>query len=369
MAKGQFLVASLILLISISLVGLLGVGSISADPQGNGPSRVISVLGITQVQGQDVFVDILVQVQPGQNANDVARDALQSQGARPFDSANLGSEGFTLIGSVWNSFPVLQNYNPDNEPSSLNGNGLTALTSSQATWTGVTTSLFAITFDELTTSCPSLISKCPGPRFFDGENDVGWLKLRRNVLGVASFTGQEADMALSTSFNWNDGCTVVANSRDVETVFLHELGHVVGLRHSNDGGSVMLPNYHGPDCDLGTDDEQGATFLYDTAITGSVSGTVTDGTDPIVGATVVLEGTSFSATTVAGGTYTISSVPDPVIYTVTASAGDASSTLDRLPVNGSIMNIDFTLDIGDGGNGGGNGGGKCPPQSKSKKCP
>lgn len=366
MAKGQFLVASLILLISISLVGLLGVGSISADPQGNGASRIISVLGIAQVQGQPVFVDILVQVQPGQNANEVAREALQSQGARPFDSANLGSEGFTLIGSVWDSFPVIQNYNPGS-PSTQDEplDALSALTSSHATWNAVSTSEFDINFGALTTNCPSLITKCPGPRFFDDSNDVGWLKLRRGILGVASFTGQEADMALSTSFNWSVGC--IPNTIDVETVFLHELGHVVGLRHSDDTGSVMLKNYHGADCDLGTDDEEGATFLYDNNIQGSVSGTVKDTSNaPISGATVVLEGTLLNDITIADGSYTISLVPDPVTYDVTASKDDVSFTVFRETV-GSVGNtVNFILDIGDGGNGGG---GKCPPQSKSKKCP
>ena len=362
MAKGQFLVASLILLISISLVGLLGVGSISADQQGNGASRIISVLGISQVQGQSVFVDILVEVQPGQNANEVAREALQSQGARPFESANLGSEGFTLIGSVWNSFPVVQNYNPQNEPNVL---AQTALTNSHTTWDGVSTSLFDIDFGVLTTNCPSLITKCPGPRFFDDSNDVAWLKLRRNVLGVASFTGQEADMALSTSFNWNVGCADVANSIDIETVFLHENGHVVGLRHSDDAGSVLQPNYHGADCDLGADDIEGATFLYDNNILGSVSGTVIDtNNDPVAGATVVLEGTSLSDETDVNGDYTISNVPDPVTYDVTASIDDVSSTALREFVSGGVT-VDFILDIGDGGNGGG---GNCPPQSKSPKC-
>ena len=172
-------------------------------------------------------------------------------------------------------------------------------------------------------------------------------------------------MALSTRFNWNVDCsTNVTNTSDIETVFLHENGHVVGLGHSTDTGSVMLKNYHGFDCDLGDDDREGATFLYDNAITGSVSGTVTDGTNPIVGATVVLEDTSLSATTGNDGTYTISTVPDPVTYDVTASKDDVSFTVFREFVSGGIT-VDFILDIGDGGNGGGN----CPPQSKSPKCP
>ena len=365
MAKRQFLVASLILLISISLVGLLGVENISADQQGNGASRIISVLGIGQVQGQAVIVDILVKVQPGQNANEVARDALQSQGARPFESANLGSKGFTVIGSEWNSFPVVQKYNSMNEPNNL---AQTALTNTHTTWDGVSTSLFDINFGGTTTNCPSLIRECPGPQFFDDSNDVGWLKMRRNILGVAVFSnsGQEADMALSTRVNWNVGCVDVANSIDIETVFLHENGHVVGLGHSDDAGSVLQPSYQGAACGLGDDDKEGATFLYDNNILGSVSGTVKDTDDmPVSGATVVLEDTSLSTMTAADGTYTILDVPDPVTYDVTASMGDASDTVLRVYVSVGVTGVDFTLDIGDGGNGGGN----CPPKSRSPNCP
>lgn len=359
--------ASLILLISISLVGLLGVESISADQQGNGASRIISVLGIGQVQGQAVIIDILVKVQPGQNANEVARDALQSQGARPFESANLGSKGFTLIGSEWNFFPVVQNYNPLNEPNSLSQ---MALTNTHDTWNGVSTSDFEINNlgpnSGTTNRCPSLIRECQGPQFFDTFNDVAWLKLRPNILGVAVFSGQEADMVLSTRVNWNFGCVDEANSIDIETVFLHENGHVVGLGHSDDEDSVLQSSYQGAACGLGDDDEEGVTFLYDNNILGSVSGTVLDAdVAPVSGATVVLEDTSLSAMTAADGTYTISSVPDPVTYTVTASIDDASDTVLRVFVSGSVTGVDFTLDISDGGNGGGN----CPPKSRSPNCP
>ena len=52
---------------------------------------------------------------------------------------------------------------------------------------------------------------------------------------------------------------------------------------------------------------------------GSVTGTVTNAGTPVSGATVTLVGTSFTATTAANGTYTISNVP-PAAYTVQATA-------------------------------------------------
>jgi len=356
------------LLLIVFLSSILMVASISifvsaVQAESDGGSRVISVLGIAKVQGEDVIVDILVEVQHGQNAKEVARAALQAQNARPFESASLGSAGFTVTGLVWDNLPVVQNYNPgsDNtkdEPASLGGNGQQALTSTHATWDGVATSFFDINFGEITTRCPSLVDECKGLQFFDGNNDVAWLRLKGNILGVAwSGTSiDEVDMALSTRFNWNDGCVDVTNSFDAQTVFLHENGHTIGLGHSDDTGSVMQKFYHGADCDLGTDDEEGITYLYDSIITGSVSGTVIDGTTPIEGATVVLEDTSLSATTATDGTYTISGVPDPVTYDVTASAeGFESQTISRLTVDGAVAGVNLSL-TSTGGGGDGDGG-------------
>ncbi len=348
-------------------VALIALGIISSEstvnaavPSGSpGEPQVVSALGVARIQGQDVLVDVLVAVPPGADAHTAAAAALADQGARPFQSAGLGSKGFTLTGLKWDNLPVSQNYNASNEPSSLNGAGQTALTNTHSTWDGVATSSFDIDFGALTDRCPSLVKECQGPQLFDGFNDVAWLRMGGRTLGVTWYgtTTDEADMALNTRYNWDDDGSDI----DVETVFLHENGHVVGLGHSNDAGSVLLPSYHGVDRDLGTDDEEGATFLYDSAITGNVSGTITDGTNPVAGATVVLEGTSLQATTAADGAYTISGVPDPVTYTVTASAdGLDSATISRLTVDGATA-ADFTLTpAGDGDDGGG------PPPCRGK---
>ncbi len=355
------------LLLIVFIISILMIASIpifvSAAPVGNdGVSRVISVLGIAKVQGQDVIVDILVEVQPGANAKEVAHAALAAQGARPFESASLGSDGFTRLGAFepWDVLPVDQYYNPGSsdtkpEPTRLNGNGQTALTDTHTTWDGVTTSEFDINFSGITTRCPSLVDECPEAQSFDGNNDVAWLRLPNNVLGVTWFgtDDDEADMALNVRFKWNDGCVDVRRSFDAQSVFLHENGHVVGLGHSDIKEAVMYPSYQGARCILDDDDKEGTTYLYDSIITGSVSGTITDGSNPIVGAKVELEDTSLSATTEAGGIYTISNVPDPVTYTVTASAvGFETATIPRLPVDGAeTLNFDLTP-TGGGGSGG-----------------
>lgn len=58
---------------------------------------------------------------------------------------------------------------------------------------------------------------------------------------------------------------------DLVTVALHELGHSLGLRHSNVAGAIMNPFYSGSQRFLGTDDLLGIAQLYpkDRSISGT----------------------------------------------------------------------------------------------------
>jgi hypothetical protein len=347
-------------LVGLVLVGLLGITAISAGGPPEGKPQVISVLGIAKVNGQDAIVDVIVVVPAGQNANEAARRALEGQGARPFDSAALGSEGFTLTGFVWPSTEV-QNYNDGSgdtsaEPEPSGIEGLAAVSSSLATWNGVTTSFFETNFGTLTDRCPSLVRGCKGPQVFDTHNDVAWLQLQPGVLGVAwfassSLTGLEIDIALSTRFDWNDGCRDVLDANgnlvsfDAQTVFAHENGHFVGLSHTDDKDALMYPFIGGAHCSLGTDDEEGATYLYPTQ-KAIVNGTVTDVLGNVIsGATVVLEDTPFSTETAGDGNYEFSEnlvgvIPYPVTYDITASHPDGSLTI-RVRVVQDPETVDF----------------------------
>ena len=163
-----------ILLAGLAVMALMG--ALAATPVFGGGGTpigptIVSALGVAQVDGQDVIVDVIVQVPAGANANDIAREALAQQGARPLTRAELGSNGFTLIGDAWD-VPVVQNYNPGssntkNEPSSLGGRGKTALTNTHATW-DVATSLFEIDIGADTDA--------------DWRGDAAWLFLRRQFM-------------------------------------------------------------------------------------------------------------------------------------------------------------------------------------------
>lgn len=349
--------------------GLLLAGALTVPGSAGGEgSRVVSALGVARAGGQEVVVDVLVVVPPGANERAAIRDALAGQGARPFEEAHLGSTGFTLTGLVWDALPVVQNYNPADEPLE---SAQTALTNTHGTWDGVATSLFDIDFGGITDRCPSLVRECPGPQTFDGFNDVGWVKLDRFTLGVTWFgtSTDEADIALNTRFTWNGGCTDVANSFDMETVYLHENGHVVGLGHSDVPQAVMYTPYQEARCDLHTDDAEGATYLYPTQ-RATVSGTVTDSSGGISGATVTLADTGLSTTTDGSGNYEVTGVPYPVTYDITASHPDYDNETVRLTVDTDPEDVDFTLTASGGGGGGDDDGGPpwCTPESTHPAC-
>ena len=301
-----------------------------------------------------MIVEVFVVVPPGANANTVARAALQAQGARPFNSASLGSEGFTATGLVWDILPVIQNYNPgsrstENEPV----DGLAALNATHATWDAVKTSFFDIDFGEITNRCPSLVRECRGRQTFDGNSDVAWLRLGEGILGVTWFSTSidETDMALSTRFNWaNDG----VSGFDVETVFLHENGHVTGLGHSDIQEAVMYAYYHGLDRDLYQDDIDGITFLYPKSATlsplnitttslpnGTVNAIystnlkVTDGTPPYTWA--ITAGALPAGLSLAQDTGEISGTPTTQeTGSFTVQVTDASGTQDNQPLSITI---------------------------------
>jgi hypothetical protein len=136
-------------------------------------------------------------------------------------------------------------------------------------WNNVGTSIFKFEFDDYTNKCPSLVRECKGPQKFNGVNEIAWLDIREpSVLGVTWYgtSTDEFDMALDNAdFNWYDGIypeNIPDNAIDLQTVWSHELGHALGLGHSDVEGSVMEPYYAGPRRDLDEDDIDGITSLY-----------------------------------------------------------------------------------------------------------
>jgi len=179
-----------------------------------------------------------------------------------------------------------------------------------AQWQAVPTSSIAYQFGGLTAALPGQD---------DGLSTLGFRNRADmdRVLASTSFlvdvvTGSlvESDIVFNSSFDWSTAPAGQLGRFDVESIALHEIGHLSGLGHSalgetelREGGgrrvlgaeTVMFPIAFGSGTVAGrtlkADDIAGISDLYPdggfSTSTGSVSGTVTKDGQPIFGAHIV----------------------------------------------------------------------------------
>ena len=150
----------------------------------------------------------------------------------------------------------------------------------------------------------------------DGRSTIGFLDRpdQERVLGATTFlldaaTGQilESDIYFNTRFRWSTAAAGEPGASDLESVALHELGHLLGLGHSAIGetevsgtgrrvistGAVMfpiaMPAGSISERVLQVDDIAGVLDLYGAspADSGSIQGRVTKGGTGVYGAHVV----------------------------------------------------------------------------------
>ena len=178
-----------------------------------------------------------------------------------------------------------------------------------SSWAGVPGATIAYQFDGFTAAAPG---------DDDGRSTLGF-QLRPEldrVLASTSFliditTGEllESDIFLNSSFSWSVAPGGERNRFDVETIALHEIGHLNGLAHSalgetqivNSGrvvtatAAVMFPIAFGPGSIANrvprADDAAGIFDLYSGTTpdsgTGTISGRVTKSGRGVFGAHVV----------------------------------------------------------------------------------
>lgn len=179
-----------------------------------------------------------------------------------------------------------------------------------ATWAAVESAQVEFAFQGMTAAIPDVV---------DGRTTIGFQDRPdlEQVLGATSFmidttTGAivEADIFFNTRFLWSVSAAGTPGRIDLESVALHELGHLLGLSHSALGetemqasgnrrvtasGAVMFPiaMSSGTIAErvLHADDVAGVSDLYpmpsSTMSTGSIVGRVTKNGQGVLGAHVV----------------------------------------------------------------------------------
>jgi hypothetical protein len=179
-----------------------------------------------------------------------------------------------------------------------------------ATWSAVETAQARFAFQGMTTAVPEVV---------DGRTTIGFLDRPdlEQVLGATSFIIDitngaivEADIFFNARFAWSVSAAGTPGRVDLESVALHELGHLLGLSHSAVGeterqpggnrrvtasGAVMFPiaMSSGTIAErvLHADDIAGVSDLYPAAsaigATGSIVGRVTKNGQGVLGAHVM----------------------------------------------------------------------------------
>lgn len=165
-------------------------------------------------------------------AQDFARNALPS----PKETATY------VLGSVqerWTGGQIDWYYNPANQPSDLaTADVINAIKTAASRWAGMCN----LTFNYLgTTAVPPNVHSTS--ETVDHTNVFGWGQLTNELAQYGAYTywwhdGHQAlfdaDVVINTNYRWT--------LQDVESIMTHELGHVIGLNHSNLQASVMFAN-------------------------------------------------------------------------------------------------------------------------------
>jgi hypothetical protein len=142
--------------------------------------------------------------------------------------------------------PVTVVYNPDGEPDAIAGEA--TMSWALDSWSYVPAQSFRFIFGGVSTA---RATACPPQDLSDGSNTVTWAdSLPPGTLASTCWSTDyskvdgrvrvtEADVAFNRTIPWSLEEDTPDGAYDFRSTLLHEIGHVLGLDHSNAPGAVM----------------------------------------------------------------------------------------------------------------------------------
>jgi hypothetical protein len=220
---------------------------------GGGSYRVVSVLVDSSVADPQAVLDELLPA-----GNERAHQEPRAEAA------------FTKW-ITWDvsEMPLVVSYDASEAREGIDGEA--ALIAMMGQWNTVSGTTFEFRYGGPAPQSPSVCDEPGGP---DGHNTVGWRRdLAKGTLaqtclevrsGISGMRAVEMDVVFATSIKWSTEDETPRDHFDFQSTMVHELGHVIGLAHSNAAGSVMRESIGGgmQRRTLGEDDVTGIQSLY-----------------------------------------------------------------------------------------------------------
>ncbi len=265
------------------------------------------------------------------------------------------------VAAQWRNLPVRYYVTNAGVPNVTSSQFQSAVAAAFSTWEGVPTSTFSAAFGGFTSAQP--LNQ-------DGMSVLGYAYrpdldrvLAATTFVVNTTTGEivESDIFFNSAFNWSTAAAGESARYDVQSIALHEIGHLQGLGHSALGetelragggrrviasGAVMFPiAFSAGNIEERTpeaDDVAGVSDLYPSGDfrthTGSIGGRVTKNGSGVYGAHVVAFNLKTGAmignfTLDQNGTFAIAGL-DPGAYAVRVEPlddADVASFFDPPP--------------------------------------